>query len=71
MSIQNFAIRFGQTLFGQVGPGNGSVAGRGNGVMADAPFQNKVIIWPYLSSSTHMFIFATFPGDRDDIRALL
>ena len=71
MSIQNLAIVFGQTLFGQVGPGNGSIAGHGNGVMADAPFQNKVTIRPYLSVSTHMLIFATFTGDRDDIRTLL
>jgi len=71
MSIQNLVIVFGQTLFGQVGPGNGSVAEHGNGVMANTPFQNKVIIWPYLSLSTHIFIFATFTGHRDNIRTLL
>lgn len=46
MSIQNLAIVFGQTLFGQMIPGNGSFLGHGNGGMADAPFQNKVIIKP-------------------------
>ncbi|KAG1899468.1 Rho GTPase activation protein [Suillus fuscotomentosus] len=43
MSIQNLAIVFGQTLFGQMIPGNGSFLGHGNGGMADAPFQNKAI----------------------------
>lgn len=43
MSIQNLAIVFGQTLFGQMIPGNGSFSGHGNGGMADAPFQNKAI----------------------------
>ncbi|KAG2142874.1 Rho GTPase activation protein [Suillus bovinus] len=43
MSIQNLAIVFGQTLFGQMVPGNGSFLGHGNGGMADAPFQNKAI----------------------------
>lgn len=47
MSIQNLAIVFGPTLFGQMVPGNGSLAGHGNGVMADAPFQNKVIYQAY------------------------
>lgn len=44
MSIQNLAIVFGPTLFGQMIPGNGSMAGHGNGGIADTPFQNKVII---------------------------
>ncbi|KAG0703978.1 Rho GTPase activation protein [Suillus ampliporus] len=43
MSIQNLAIVFGQTLFGQMIPGNGSFSGHGNGGIADAPFQNKAI----------------------------
>ncbi|KAG1864821.1 Rho GTPase activation protein [Suillus subluteus] len=43
MSIQNLAIVFGQTLFGQIIPGNGSFSGHGNGGIADAPFQNKAI----------------------------
>ena len=48
MSIQNHAIVFGQTLFGQVGLGKGSsMAGHGNGVMTDAPFQSGVIIWSF------------------------
>lgn len=41
MSIQNLAIVFGPTLFGQVS-GNGSISGHGNGSMADAAYQNKV-----------------------------
>ncbi|KAH7885795.1 hypothetical protein F5I97DRAFT_1875464 [Phlebopus sp. FC_14] len=40
MSIQNLAIVFGPTLFGQ---NNGSTSGHVNGGMADAPFQNKAI----------------------------
>ncbi|KAG2749643.1 RhoGAP-domain-containing protein [Suillus brevipes Sb2] len=43
MSIQNLAIVFGQTLFGQMIPGNGSFSNHANGGMADAPFQNKAI----------------------------
>ncbi|KAH7905642.1 Rho GTPase activation protein [Hygrophoropsis aurantiaca] len=45
MSIQNLAIVFGPTLFGQAvaSNGNGSVTGHVNGGMADAPFQNKAI----------------------------
>ncbi|EGN95220.1 hypothetical protein SERLA73DRAFT_95907 [Serpula lacrymans var. lacrymans S7.3] len=42
MSIQNLAIVFGPTLFGQSAPSNGS-AGHMNGGIADAPFQNKAI----------------------------
>jgi hypothetical protein len=45
MSIQNLAIIFGPTLFGQMIPSNGSIA-HGNGGMADTPFQSKVIIKP-------------------------
>ncbi|KAH7922595.1 RhoGAP-domain-containing protein [Leucogyrophana mollusca] len=43
MSIQNLAIVFGPTLFGQAVPSNGSTSGHVNGGMADAPFQNKAI----------------------------
>lgn len=43
MSIQNIAIVFGPTLFGQVSS-SGSISGHGNGSMVDAAFQNKVII---------------------------
>jgi len=71
MSIQNLAIVFGQTLFGQVGPGNGSIAGHGNGVMADAPFKKKAIIQLSFLSLDSLFIFAKFAGDRDDIIVLL
>ena len=39
MSMQNLAIVFGPTLFGQQMPTNGLEAG---GVMADAPYQNQV-----------------------------
>ncbi|KAG9309469.1 hypothetical protein JVU11DRAFT_10438 [Chiua virens] len=42
MSIQNLAIVFGPTLFGQISS-NGSISGHGNGSMADAAFQNKAI----------------------------
>ncbi|KAF9244101.1 Rho GTPase activation protein [Melanogaster broomeanus] len=42
MSIQNLAIVFGPTLFGQI-YGNGSATGHANGGMADAAFQNKAI----------------------------
>ncbi|KAG8215039.1 Rho GTPase activation protein [Butyriboletus roseoflavus] len=42
MSIQNLAIVFGPTLFGQISS-NGSISGHGNGGMADAAFQNKAI----------------------------
>lgn len=48
MSIQNLAIVFGPTLFGQISS-NGSISGHGNGSMVDAAFQNKV--------SMHSFIF--------------
>jgi len=48
MSIQNLAIVFGPTLFGQMIPSNGSMAGHGNGGMADTAFQNKVIIKPWI-----------------------
>ncbi|KAI6010918.1 RhoGAP-domain-containing protein [Pisolithus orientalis] len=41
MSIQNLAIVFGPTLFGQVG--NGSTSGHANVTMADAPYQNRAI----------------------------
>ncbi|KAJ2930529.1 hypothetical protein H1R20_g6560, partial [Candolleomyces eurysporus] len=40
MSMQNLAIVFGPTLFGQQMPTNGLEAG---GVMADAPYQNQAI----------------------------
>ncbi|KAF9219752.1 RhoGAP-domain-containing protein [Gyrodon lividus] len=42
MSLQNLAIVFGPTLFGQIS-GNGSTSGHVNGGMADAAFQNKAI----------------------------
>ena len=38
MSIQNLAIVFGPTLFGN----SGSTSGHVNATMADAPYQNKV-----------------------------
>jgi hypothetical protein len=41
MTIQNLAIVFGPTLFGQMMPSNG-INGQMNGGMADAAFQNKV-----------------------------
>ncbi|KAI6044486.1 Rho GTPase activation protein [Pisolithus marmoratus] len=41
MSIQNLAIVFGPTLFGQVS--NGSTSGHANVTMADAPYQNRAI----------------------------
>jgi len=41
MSIQNLAIVFGPTLFGQVAPSTGA-NGQMNGGMADAAHQNKV-----------------------------
>ena len=41
--------------------------------MADAPFQDKVIIQPYFFSLSPdpLFIFAAFTGDRDNIIILL
>lgn len=41
MSIQNLAIVFGPTLFGQVS--NGSTSGHANVTMADAPYQNRAL----------------------------
>ena len=41
MSIQNLAIVFGPTLFGQV-PASTDANGQVNGGMADAAHQNKV-----------------------------
>ncbi|KAF8141964.1 hypothetical protein EV363DRAFT_1249073 [Boletus edulis] len=42
MSIQNLAIVFGPTLFGQISS-NGSVSGHVNGSMVDAAYQSKAI----------------------------
>lgn len=39
MSMQNLAIVFGPTLFGQIAAANGQANGGG---MADAPYQNQV-----------------------------
>lgn len=41
MSMQNLAIVFGPTLFGQIAPVVGN-NGQMNGGIADAPFQNQV-----------------------------
>ncbi|KAI6124881.1 hypothetical protein EDD16DRAFT_1473803 [Pisolithus croceorrhizus] len=41
MSIQNLAIVFGPTLFGQIS--NGSTSGHANVTMADAPYQNRAL----------------------------
>lgn len=62
MSIQNLAIVFGQTLFGQMIPGNGSFSNHANGGMADAPFQNKVII--SLDDSWLSFFMLVIPYRR-------
>lgn len=48
MSMQNLAIVFGPTLFGQSSPANGQA----NGAMADAPHQNQVSTHQVLSSSS-------------------
>lgn len=50
MSIQNIAIVFGPTLFGQV-TSNGSISGHVNDGMVDAAFQNKVGIRAFSSFS--------------------
>ena len=72
MSIQNLAIVFAQTLWSdETRPRGGSMAGHGNGVMADAPFQNKLIIRPFFFSLDPLFIFAAFTGGRDNIIILL
>ena len=49
MSIQNLAIVFGPTLFGQISS-NGSISGHVNGGMADAAFQNKVTLHAFFLS---------------------
>ncbi|KAL4066200.1 Rho GTPase activation protein [Scleroderma yunnanense] len=43
MSIQNLAIVFGPTLFGQTTGNNASASSHVNATMADAPYQNKAI----------------------------
>jgi len=43
MSMQNLAIVFGPTLFGQQAPGNGQ-----GGAIADAPYQNQVRVCSFL-----------------------
>lgn len=74
MSIQNLAIVFGQTLFGQISS-NGSISGHGNGSMADAAFQNKVGIHAFVFFSGYFFMgvplgLYTLQGHRDDSRTL-
>ena len=49
MSIQNLAIVFGPTLFGQIAPSM-DAHGQANGGMADAGHQNKVSL--YLNDTT-------------------
>lgn len=43
MSIQNLAIVFGPTLFGQTTGNSGSTSGHVNATMADTPYQNKAL----------------------------
>ncbi|KIJ65168.1 hypothetical protein HYDPIDRAFT_111063 [Hydnomerulius pinastri MD-312] len=61
MSIQNLAIVFGPTLFGQIS-GNGSISGHANGGgMADAAFQSKAIE-TILEHYTDIFVDETEVG---------
>lgn len=59
MSMQNLAIVFGPTLFGQV-PTNGQA----NGGMADATLQNQVSSWRTIFDDSHSLIHQI--GDWDN-----
>lgn len=73
MSIQNLAIVFGPTLFGQISS-NGSISGHGNGSMVDAAFQNKVGMHTFVFLSVYFYFLGAhiyfLKGYRDNFGTL-